>query len=571
MKETIERRKNREYDPIKFIDEIAAVSRVDGKMPDPEKAIGRECYAFSEQEDAAFEVAEKTAQQILHDLKKGEDYRVERDGVGNLYVRMLCGVPGAQAVMTGSHLDSVLEGGKYDGVAGVAVGLDILAGLVREKKQGGKFARDFVVAAFRSEESSPRNGMACVGSSIATGTMKDEDFKKLMYDKSKKISFRDHFIQRYKAEKYGQLVHEMHNPRIRKEDFAAYIEVHIEQSGVTAARGKDIGIVTEGIGGAHREEAKMALPPERVETERQAYRKITLTCLGIPDHTGGTPPNTAFYREKPEDVWYRKDALVAMCNVINKLLGHPSNGSAIKVLGSRPEKATGYTTVPSHQVTELLVPSSEMESVRKKLETLKKETEETLGVQMSYADEEFTKSSAEVVDSAIVRRMMNLPEIVSILATKEFGRQRSETGTTRATATDYVLSPNGVEYKVDFREVNIEDLKRLLEAVHAREDMTLGKGTYTKVSSKPHSPVDEKMVKKLIEYAKERKMSFVLMPSMAGQDADRMAAIGIPTVMVFIRQDDGISHNPREKMTAPHFYNATPVVRDFVLDMLREG
>ncbi len=110
--------------------------------------------------------------------------RVEADGNGNLlgWWDAAAGPAGSRslpeepcegragrhegAVLTGSHLDSVLDGGAYDGPLGV---VSALAALDRLRQRGVEPSRPLVVAAFAEEEGS-RFGLACLGSRLAVGT-----------------------------------------------------------------------------------------------------------------------------------------------------------------------------------------------------------------------------------------------------------------------------------------------------------------------------------------------------------------------------------------------------------------
>jgi N-carbamoyl-L-amino-acid hydrolase len=90
---------------------------------------------------------------------------VERDGVGNLVAWI--GGRGPGAVVTGSHLDSVLDGGAYDGPLGVVSALAALDLLV---SRGFSPSRPLGVSVFVEEEGS-RFGLACLGSRLATGAV----------------------------------------------------------------------------------------------------------------------------------------------------------------------------------------------------------------------------------------------------------------------------------------------------------------------------------------------------------------------------------------------------------------
>jgi acetylornithine deacetylase/succinyl-diaminopimelate desuccinylase-like protein len=90
-----------------------------------------------------------------HELAAGwlEEARleVERDDAGNLLGRLLGSRPELPEIWTGSHLDSVPEGGRLDGTLGVLAGLEAVERI-------GPGERTLVVVAFRGEE------VGCVGS-----------------------------------------------------------------------------------------------------------------------------------------------------------------------------------------------------------------------------------------------------------------------------------------------------------------------------------------------------------------------------------------------------------------------
>ena len=92
--------------------------------------------------------------------------RVAADGNGNLFAWW--DVPnGAPAVATGSHLDSVPDGGAFDGPLGV---VSAFAAIDELRAAGFQPARPIVVAAFAEEEGG-RFGVACLGSRLLTGAI----------------------------------------------------------------------------------------------------------------------------------------------------------------------------------------------------------------------------------------------------------------------------------------------------------------------------------------------------------------------------------------------------------------
>jgi N-carbamoyl-L-amino-acid hydrolase len=92
---------------------------------------------------------------------------VAEDGNGNQVAWWHTGTAGRRALLLGSHLDSVPDGGPLDGPLGVASALSALAGL---KASGWSPSRPVAVANFSDEEGG-RFGVACLGSRLATGAI----------------------------------------------------------------------------------------------------------------------------------------------------------------------------------------------------------------------------------------------------------------------------------------------------------------------------------------------------------------------------------------------------------------
>ena len=94
---------------------------------------------------------------------------VETDRNGNIWAWW--GDPTAgDAIVTGSHVDSVPDGGNYDGPLGVASALTAVADL---KQRGVQPRRPLAVACFTDEEGG-RFGVACIGSRLAAGVLAPE-------------------------------------------------------------------------------------------------------------------------------------------------------------------------------------------------------------------------------------------------------------------------------------------------------------------------------------------------------------------------------------------------------------
>jgi beta-ureidopropionase / N-carbamoyl-L-amino-acid hydrolase len=155
---------------------------------------------------------------------------VETDRNGNLWAWW--GAPGNQAVVTGSHLDSVPGGGAFDGPLGVVSALDAIA---RLQATGFVPSRPCAILVFAEEEGS-RFGVACLGSRLMTGAI-DPDRARALSD-ADGVSFSD------AAARAG-----FDANRIGRDDAAlsrigSFIELHIEQGRGLIDLGSSIATAT---------------------------------------------------------------------------------------------------------------------------------------------------------------------------------------------------------------------------------------------------------------------------------------------------------------------------------------
>src|SRR5215470_12148997 len=152
----------------------------------------------------------------------------EADGNGNLWAWW--GDPGEGAVVTGSHLDSVPDGGAFDGPLGV---VSAFCAVDELRARGIRPARPLAVVAF-SEEEGARFGVACLGSRLLTGAI-------------------DPAVARALPDAAGTTLAEAmaaagHDPGVIGPDddllgaVGAYVELHIEQGRALAGLDAAIGI-----------------------------------------------------------------------------------------------------------------------------------------------------------------------------------------------------------------------------------------------------------------------------------------------------------------------------------------
>ena len=116
---------------------------------------------------APFATAEREATAWFLEQCAARSLEVERDPFGNLVAWWVARGSADSAVLTGSHLDSVPDGGAYDGPLGV---VSALAAVDVLRDRGFAPRRRLGIGVFVEEEGS-RFGLACLGSRLATGAM----------------------------------------------------------------------------------------------------------------------------------------------------------------------------------------------------------------------------------------------------------------------------------------------------------------------------------------------------------------------------------------------------------------
>lgn len=204
----------------------------------------------------AFTDADWEGRQYIIDCMNDAGLDVEIDGFGNIIGYKIGTNPDLPVVMVGSHIDSVPNGGNYDGVAGVLSAIEVVRSIIDDG-----FEHEHTIAAvdFMCEESS-RFGAATLGSKAMRGKLTLNDLHRLV-DKQG-ISLYDSLKDR---KLYPDAIESMAYNRPVK----AFIEMHIEQGKVLEHEQKQIGIVS-GIAA-----------PER----------FYVTIRGNADHSGATPMN----------------------------------------------------------------------------------------------------------------------------------------------------------------------------------------------------------------------------------------------------------------------------------------
>ena len=216
----------------------------------------------------AYTSTDKAAQMWLIKELEYMNLEVREDVLGNLFLRRPGLDPDIPPVACGSHLDTVIHGGAYDGMCGVVGALEAVHMLSDETLR-----RSIEVIIFRAEESS-RFGFATIASKLITGKAAPEKFANACR--------KDDITFKQAVKEWGGSLDEYEKAVLKPGAYKCFAEMHIEQGKVLEETGNQIGIVHN-----------IAAPT-----------RFKLHITGMADHSGATP------------MGFRKDALVSAAKLI---------------------------------------------------------------------------------------------------------------------------------------------------------------------------------------------------------------------------------------------------------------
>lgn len=399
----------------RIFNEIAELSSA------PEIGITRESYGAGENAAIAY----------LSQFARDNGLQVHSDRAGNVIFQR-ADDDGQPAIWIGSHLDSVPQGGNYDGLAGVVAGLLCLC---RLDQQAVRTQRPIRVLGLRGEESA-WFGKSYMGSRALMGGLTSTD-----------LALVNRFSKKTLGEAMQAVGADLDSIRsqqwlIDRQQFAGYLEVHIEQAESLEKMGQAIGIVP-GI--------------------RGNLRHNLVRCLGEDGHSG------AVSREDRHDSVFAVSELVAR---IDRLWGEwlEDGRDLVVTVG------TLGTNAAHHAVSR--IPGE--------------------------------------VNFSLEIRSLHQPTLEAF----------------------HALIQSEIRQIEEHRQVRFEFDKR--------------------IDTQP-AAMHEPWVDAFVRMTREHGWEGVLTPSGAGHDAAVFANAGIPSAMLFIRNQHG-SHNPYEAMELDDFIEATEVL-----------
>lgn len=194
------------------------------------------------------------------------------DDVGNVFGRLSGTQSPDEVIVTGSHIDTVINGGKYDGAYGVLAAMLAL----KQLKETYGAPKKTLEAVSLCEEEGSRFPMTYWGSGNMTGVFSEQDAKEPRDESGVSLQTAMH------ESGFGKGVFQS----AYRTDISAFVELHIEQGKTLEMSGRDLGIVTSIAG----------------------QRRYLVTLEGECNHAGTT------------SMKWRKDPLAASSRIIHELL-----------------------------------------------------------------------------------------------------------------------------------------------------------------------------------------------------------------------------------------------------------
>lgn len=388
---------------------------------------------------ASYGEDEQCAHDMVAEAALGLGLDVRKDAALNLSITLAGSEPDLPALLIGSHLDAVPQGGNFDGLAGVLAGL---ACAHAWRKAGLRPRRDIRILGIRAEESA-WFGAQHIGSRAMLGTLSPDILNQACRSDSGR-TLADHM-----ADAGADVaVLRQGEPLIDRPSAGAYIELHIEQGPVLVGQNLPVGIVT-GIRGNRR------------------CRRIV--CTGAYGHSGTVPRAM------------RQDAVIAASDLI----------LAMDSLWQQIEQEGGDLVLTFGQL--------------------------------------FTDAASHAVTTV----------------------------------------PGKATFSFDARSHSVDTLSRveaaLLDQARRIESERNVHFAFDPLTGDAPASMDEHLHERLVAGAQLLGIPAIPIASGAGHDAGDFAEAGIPSAMIFIRNDKG-SHNPEEAMAMADFARGVELLNWFIAD-----
>ena len=237
------------------------------------------------------------------------------DAAGNLFGRLEGSDPQLPALLTGSHFDTTLDAGRYDGVLGVLGAIEAVERLPERPR------RSIEVIGFAGEE--PRFGAGCVGSRAMIGALSRADLDRMIDRHGISVATAMTSVG-LDPDTIGQA-------QIDPTAYSGHLELHIEQGPELEAAGISVGVV------------------ERIA----APHDLRLTITGMARHAGSTPMRA------------RHDAFMAACEIslaVESLARDSRSGTGVGTVGVIRIEPGAVNVIPGRATIDIDIRDSDLDA-----------------------------------------------------------------------------------------------------------------------------------------------------------------------------------------------------------------
>lgn len=314
---------------------------------------------------------DKEIRELFVDWMKDDGLEVRVDDVGNIYGRR-GGNENVSPVLIGSHLDTQPYGGRYDGVIGVLLALEVIRTL---NEHNIKTRRPIEIVNFTNEEGA-RFEPPMMASGLLAGAF-DQDF---IYSRADidGVEFGEELARiGYKGEGSN-----------RVKNIHSFIEVHIEQGPRLEEKDSDIGVV-KGI---------------------QGVSWYEINIQGKSNHAGSTPMHI------------RKDPLMISSRLITEMEDKAIEKSVLLTVGKIQTSPGAANVIPENVKFSLDIRSEDndtreafIELIKEKIEEISSSVEVTIDLNHTWTSPtvEFNEKVIEVIEDKTNELGYGMQEMVS--------------------------------------------------------------------------------------------------------------------------------------------------------------
>ncbi|CAN5302704.1 allantoate amidohydrolase [soil metagenome] len=262
---------------------------------------------------------------LIQTWMQGIGLQTRVDAIGNVRGRFVSPIAGAKTFVMASHMDTVVNAGKFDGPMGVIMGLDIIENLIRS----GKILPFTLELIAFSDEEGVRFHTTYLGSKVVAGSFDTS----LLNRKDEAGTSLCDLIQSMGGD-LSQLV----NDAVKSDDWLGYFEIHIEQGPVLYERNVPVALVTAIAG----------------------QKRVEITFTGMAGHAGTVPMDM------------RQDALCAAAEFILEVerFGVANRHNLVATVGKLNVVNAASNVIPGEVVCSLDVRSQDVATLEAAYQSL---------------------------------------------------------------------------------------------------------------------------------------------------------------------------------------------------------